>query len=124
MYRLRPGDVVRAPLIGIDTATYESTRLYVAGASHLLDVRASRIATLEHAQLLADSMNQAQAAELRQCRGEVVASASDYEKMRAAATAGLAVRPRPPWLLDSHTYKGVGAGAAALVLLKLFVFHN
>lgn len=123
MYRLAAGDVVRAPLVGIDTATYESTRLYVANASQLLDARAGRIATLERASLTADSITQAQAAELRRCRGEVVASAADYDHMRQAARVALASPPRPPLLLDSHTYKGMGAGALLAVLLKVFLFH-
>lgn len=33
VYRLAAGNMVRGPLVGTDTATYESTRLYVASAS-------------------------------------------------------------------------------------------
>lgn len=126
MYRLSAGDVVRGPLIGLDTATYRSTSQYVASATQLLDARAGRIATLERARLLADSTTQAQAAELRRCRGEVVASAKDYEHMRSAARAVLAQQPRPPLLLDSHFYKGVATGGVLAGAIRLgikLIFH-
>lgn len=123
VYRLSAGDVVRAPLVGIDTATYRSTHAYVATASQLLLVRANRIAQLERSGRLADSVQTAYAAELRRCQAGRAASDADYEKMRTAARVALASPPRPPLLLDSRTYKGMGAGAAIGLLLKVLVFR-
>ena len=122
--RLETGDIARQPLIGLDTATYGGTRRYVAAAGQLLLVRADRIAQLERSGRLADSVQVAYAAELRRCQAGRAATEADYERMRAAARVALASPPRPPWLLDSHTYKGVGAGAVLAVLLKVFIFHK
>ena len=122
--RLETGDVARQPLIGLDTATYGGTRRYVAAAGQLLLVRADRIAQLERSGGLADSVQTAQADELRRCRAGQAIRDADIKRLAEASHSLLAVRPRPPWLLDSHTYKGAGLGAAALLLLKVFVFHN
>lgn len=73
--------------------------------------------------MTADSIANSQADELRRCRGEVVASAADYNHMRQTARVALASLMWPPLLLDSHTYKGMGAGALLAVLLKVFLFH-
>jgi hypothetical protein len=121
--RLEIGDVAQRPLIGLDTATYRSTRQYVASAGQLLLVRADRIAQLERNGRLADSLQVAYAYELRRCQAGRAASDADYERMRAATRVALASPPRPPWLLDSHTYKGVGAGVVLAALLKAFVFN-
>jgi hypothetical protein len=123
VYQLRAGDVVRGPLIGIDTATYRSTRQYVAAAGQLLDVRAQRIATLERSNLLADSTTATALAELRRCRAGAAATEADYERMRQAARVALASPPRPPLLFDSHFYQGTAVGVVAALLLKVFVFH-
>jgi hypothetical protein len=125
--RLEIGDVAQRPLIGLDTATYRSTRQYVASASQLLLVRADRIAQLERNGRLADSAQVAYAAELRRCQAGRAASDADYERMRAAARVALASPPRPPWLLDSHTYKGVGLGALLAVVARVgikVIFHQ
>ena len=126
MVRLLPGDVARQQLIGLDTATYRTTRRYVATASQLLLVRADRITKLERAGLVADSVQATYATELRQCRADAQAARGDADRMRAAARVALASPPRPPWLLDSHTYKGVGLGAllaaAARIGVKV-IFH-
>jgi hypothetical protein len=121
--RLEVGDVAKRPLIGIDTATYRSTRQYVAAAGQLLLVRADRITALERGAKLSDSVRTAYADELRRCRAGASATSADYERMRQAARVALASPPRPPLLLDGHTYKGVGLGGVLAVLLKVFVFH-
>ena len=123
MVRLLPGDMAQRPLIGLDTATYRSTRLYVATAGQLLLVRADRIAQLERAGLVADSVQVAQATELRQCRADEQAARGDADRMRAAARVALASPPRPPWLLDGRTYKAGAAGTVLGLLLKVLVFH-
>jgi hypothetical protein len=122
--RLEVGDVARRPLIGLDTATYRHTRQYVAAASQLLLVRADRITALERGAQLSDSVQAAYADELRRCRAGAAATTADYDRMRQAARVALASPPRPPLLLDSHFYQGTLAGAAAAMLLKVFIFHN
>ena len=121
--RLDVGDVARQPLIGLDTATYGGTRRYVAAAGQLLLVRADRITQSERSGRLADSVQTAQADELRRRRAGQALTTADYEKMRAAATAGLAVRPRPPLLLDGRTWKAGAVGAVLGLVLKAVVFH-
>lgn len=121
--RLETGDVARQPLIGLDTATYGGTRRYVTAAGQLLLVRADRIAQLERSGRLADSVQATQADELRRCRAGQAATTADYEKMRAAATAGLAVRPRPPWLLDPRTWKAGAVGTVLGLVLKAVISH-
>ena len=121
--RLEVGDVARQPLIGLDTATYANTRQYVAAAGQLLLVRADRIAQLERSGRLADSVQVAYAAELRRCQAGRLASEADVAKLSEASRSLLASPPRPPWLLDSRTYKAGAAGTVLGVLLKVFVFH-
>ncbi|MDO7888247.1 hypothetical protein [Hymenobacter cheonanensis] len=121
--RLDSGTVVRQRLVGIDTATYRSTRQYVATAGQLLLVRADRIAQLERDASLRDSVQTAYATELRRSQASQAATEADYQRMRAAARVALASPPRPPWLLDSRTYKAGAAGTVLGVLLKVFVFH-
>jgi hypothetical protein len=121
--RLEVGEVVRRPMIGLDTATYRSTRLYVAGASQLLNVRAERIATLERSNLLADSTAAAALAELRRYQATAAANEADFQKLATSTRAVLGKPPAPPLLLDPHFYQGTLASAVAAVLLKLFVFH-
>jgi hypothetical protein len=119
--RLEVGEVVRRPLIGIDTATYRSTRQYVAAAGQLLGVRAARIAQLERSTQLADSTTAAVLTELRRSKATAAANEADFQKLATRAVLGKP--PAPPLLLDSHFYQGTLAGAVAAVLLKLFVFH-
>jgi len=121
--QLATGDVVRQPLVGLDTATYRHTRQYVAAAGQLLLVRADRIAQLERSGRLCDSLATATAAEVRRQRATAAGSEADFQKLAAQAQRALATPPRPPLLLDGHTYKGVGAGAVLAVLLKVFIFH-
>jgi len=122
--RLNVGDVAQQPLIGLDTATYGGTRRYVASAGQLLLVRADRIAQLERSNRLADSTTTAVVTELRRCQATAAANDADFKKLAAATNRALGKPPAPPLLLDSHTYKGVGAGVVLAVLLKVFVFHN
>lgn len=123
MVRLATGDMARQPLIGLDTATYRSTRQYVAAAGQLLLVRADRIAALERSGRLADSVQAAYAVELRRCQAGAAATTADYERMRDAARVALASPPRPPWPLDGRTYKAGGAGVVLGLVLKAFLFH-
>ena len=121
--RLEVGDVAKRPLIGLDTATYRSTRQYVAAVSQLLLVRADRITALERGARLSDSVQAAYADELRRCQAGAAATEASYQHMRQAARVALASPPRPPLLLDSHLYKGVGLGGVLAVALKLLIFH-
>lgn len=122
MVRLEVGEVVRRPLIGIDTATYRTTRQYVAAAGQLLGVRAARIAQLERSTQLADSTTTAVLTELRRSKVTAAANEADFQKL-VESTRALGKPPAPPLLLDPHFYQGTLAGAVAAVLLKLFVFH-
>jgi len=122
--QLAAGDVVHQPLVGLDTATYRHTRQYVAAACQLLLVRADRIAQLERSGRLCDSLATAASAELRRQRATVASSEADFQKLAGQASQALATRPQPPLLLDSQTYKGAALGAVAVVLVKLFIFHN
>lgn len=123
MVRLAVGDVAQRPLIGLDTATYRSTRQYVAAASQLLLVRADRIAALERGARLSDSVKTAYAAELRRCRAGAAATEADYERMRQAARVVLASPPRPPLLLDAHFYQGTALGAVAALVIRALLLH-
>jgi hypothetical protein len=115
--RLEVGDVAQRPLIGLDTAAYRHTRQYVAAASQLLLVRADRITALERGAQLSDSVQAAYADELRRCRAGAAATTADYDHMRQAAWVALASPPRPPLLLDSHFYKGVGLGGVVALVV-------
>jgi hypothetical protein len=123
LYQLSTGDVVRGSLIGIDTATYRSTRQYVAAAGQLLNVRASRIALLERDAWLVDSVRTAYDAELRRCRATATANEADFQKLATTTRMALGKPPAPLLLLDPHFYQGTLAGAGVLALLKLLIFH-
>jgi hypothetical protein len=127
VWRLKPGDVVRHHLVGLDTARYRSTMNYVAGAKQLLGVRAERITELERAKQLADSTAAVAAAEVRRCRQQAEAGEAEFQALLTEARTLAGKPPALPLLLDGHFYKGVatGGGAAAVVavLLKVFVFH-
>jgi len=122
--QLAAGDVAQQPLVGLDTATYRHTRQYVAAAGQLLLVRADRIAELERSGRLCDSLATAASAELRRQRATASANEADFQRLAAQANRALATPPRPPLLLDGHTYKGAVLGGVGLLLLKLFISHN
>ena len=117
--KLLPGDIVREPLIGLDEATYQAGRraVQLVPAADAVQADLRREAALAHQQLA--TTEQA----LRECRASRTATEADYQLAQKAVTVALASPPRPPWLLDSHTYKGAGLGAVAMVLLKLVIFH-
>jgi hypothetical protein len=121
--RLEVGDVAKRPLIGIDTATYRSTRQYVAAAGQLLLVRADRITALERGAKLSDSVRTAYADELRRCRAGAASTSADYDRMRQAARVALASPPRPPLLLDGHFYQGTALGAVAVMVITALLRH-
>jgi hypothetical protein len=115
VWYLKPGDVVRHHLVGLDTARYHSTMNYVAGAKVLLDVRAERITELERARQLADSA----AAEVRRCRQQAEAGEAEFRALLAEARALAGQPPARPLLLDGHFYKGVGTGTVLAVVLRV-----
>ncbi len=117
--QLMPGDVVRERLIGLDSASYQAGRQALA----LVPAGDAVQADLRHQAELAKQEIATLDTELRRSRAGQAAAEADADRMRAAARVVLASPPRPPLLLDSHTYKGVGAGAVLAVLLKVFVFH-
>lgn len=121
VFRLDSGTVASRPLIGLDPATYATTRQYVSTAQQLLAVRAERVVQLERATHLADSLSLVVSAELRRCRQQAAASEAEFQVLAAQARQAVAQPVRPPLLLDGHFYKGCGVGAVALVVLRLLV---
>jgi hypothetical protein len=115
--QLVPGDVVRKPMVGIDTTTYSAIRAYQEASTSLLDLRANRITTLEHELTVAESASAVVVDELKQCRADNLKADAKYAKMTAHAEKALALPVRPPLLLDSRVYLGGGVG----LLLGLFV---
>ena len=109
---LDSGQVIRRPLVGIDTTYYRAVRLKVARADLLEYGRT--LSLLQVSQLQA---------ELRRSRQQLLTSGKDFDAL-ADINKQLAGLPlAKPLLVDPHTYIGVGIGAAALVALKLFLLH-
>jgi hypothetical protein len=117
--QLLPGDVVHERLIGLDSATYQASRLALAmvPAGDAVQANLRRQAALAGQQLAVIEE------ELRRCRAGAAATGADYDRMRQAARVAMASPPRPP-LLDSHFYQGTALGVVAALLVKVFIFHH
>lgn len=121
--RLDSGTTVHRPLVGIDTAAYRSLRVSTALDQQQLADRAAQLSQLR-AILRHDSLATARTAqELRSSRLDVQAAHAALAQQQTLTSKALALPLRPPLLLDGHFWTGTGFGAAAFVLLKVFVFH-
>lgn len=118
--QLLPGDVVQERLIGLDSTTYQAARTALA----MVPAGEAVQANLRHQAELAGQQLAVLDAELRRCRAGAAVDAASFKKLAEASRSLLTSPPRPPLLLDTHFYKGVGAGVVLAVLLKVFVFHN
>jgi hypothetical protein len=121
--RLDSGTVVRRPLIGIDTATYQAVRLGQDSDQQLLLVRAGRIAGLT-AGRRADSLAYVrQGRELRASRLDIANLNGELTKSEVRNQKLLAQPLAKPWLLDPHFYQGTVLGVVVVTLLRLVVLH-
>lgn len=121
--RLDSGTTIHRPLVGLDTAAYRSLRVSTALDQRQLAERAAQLTQLR-AILRHDSLATLRTAdELRSTRLDVQAANVALAKQQTLTSKALALPLRPPLLLDSHFWTGTGLGAAAVLALKLFIFH-
>jgi len=118
---LEAGTLTTRKLIGLDSAAYQSLRLGRAIDQQIIAGKTAEITKL-HRVMAHDSITAAGVAQqLTDCRRGWATITADLNAQEVRTAKALALPSQKPLLLDGNTYKGAGAGAVALLLLKVFL---
>lgn len=122
MVSLDSGTVVRRAFVGIEPAAYQSLRAARANDQQLIAGQVAELADLRQVMAHDSATAAGVARALADCRQGWAHTTAELNAQEVRTAKALALPSQKPLLLDGHTYKGAGAGALALLLLKIF-FH-